>query len=318
MDPKGLSTLLACRLIALDKCPGIRPIGICETGRRVIAIAVLQATRADILDAAGSLQLCAGQIAGIGAAVHAMREAFLKEGTEAVLLVDASNAFNSLNREAALHNIRHICPTLSTILINVYREATDLFVDGIVLASEEGTTQGDPLAIPMYALAMIPLITRVGESINIIQVWYANDASGAGGLSSIQSWLDKISDLGPAFGHYANACKTWLVAKESHLARAKEIFSDTQVRVTSYGRPHLVVPLGSKDFVDQFSSKKITQWREELLQLADIAKNQPHAAYTAFTHGYVSQIFLSLPYCLELIHHASPHSHNVQPEYTHR
>ena len=60
VDPKGLSALLACRLIALDKCPGVRPIGICETARRIISKAVLQVTRADLQDAAGSLQLCAG------------------------------------------------------------------------------------------------------------------------------------------------------------------------------------------------------------------------------------------------------------------
>ena len=91
VDPKGLSALLACRLIALDKCPGVRPIGICETARRIISKAVLQVTRADLQDAAGSLQLCAGQIAGIEAAVHTMKEAFAREETEAVLLVDASN-----------------------------------------------------------------------------------------------------------------------------------------------------------------------------------------------------------------------------------
>ena len=287
MDTKGLSALLACRLIALDKCPGVRPIGICETARRIISKAVLQVTRANLQEAAGSLQLCAGQIAGIEAAVHAMKEAFLKEETEAVLLADASNAFNSLNREAALHNIRHLCPILSTILINIYREATDLFVDGIVLASEEGTTQGDPLAMPMYALATIPLITRVGESSNVVPVWYADDASAAGGLSSIRSWWDNISSYGPAFGYYANASKTWLVTKESYLAKAREIFRDTQVKITSQGRPHLGAPLGSKEFVDQFVSEKITQWSEELLLLADIAKSQPHAAYAAFTHGYV-------------------------------
>ena len=176
-DPKGLSSLLACRLIALDKCPGVRPIGICETARRIISKAVLSVAKVDLQEAAGSLQLCAGQIAGIEAAVHEMKEAFLNDDNDAVLLVDASNAFTALNREAALHNIQHLCPVLSTILINFCREATELFVDGIVLHSEEGTTQGDPLAMPMYALATIPLINQLSDPSNIIQVWYADDAS---------------------------------------------------------------------------------------------------------------------------------------------
>ncbi len=78
----------------------------------------LSIIRGDIQDAVGSLQLCAGQFSGIEAAVHAVREGFQQEDTEAVLLVDATNAFNSLNRQVALRNIRRIC---STILINTYR-----------------------------------------------------------------------------------------------------------------------------------------------------------------------------------------------------
>ncbi len=31
VDPNGLSPFLACRLIALNKNPGVRPIGLCET-----------------------------------------------------------------------------------------------------------------------------------------------------------------------------------------------------------------------------------------------------------------------------------------------
>lgn len=173
----------------------MRQIGICETARRIISKAVPQITRTAQQDAAGPLQLCAGQIAGIEAAAQSMNEAFSSEEAEAVL-VDASNA---LNRDAALHNVRHLCPVLSTILINIYRESTELFVDGLTLVSEEGTTQGDPLAMPMYAVATITLINCVGDSLNIVQEWCADDASAAGDLSSIRSWWDNISSYGPAF-----------------------------------------------------------------------------------------------------------------------
>ena len=167
--PKGLSALTACRLIALDKCPGIRPIGICETAQRIISKAVLLNTQTDLQDAIGPLQLCAGQIAGIKAAVHAMRTSFEDEDTDAVLLVDASNAFNSLNKTVALHNIRHLCPSLATILINIYHDPTELYVDGHVLSSEEGTTQGDPLAKPMYALTTVPLMNHLNNNANVVQ-----------------------------------------------------------------------------------------------------------------------------------------------------
>ena len=130
VDPKLVSLLLACRLIALDKHPGVRPIGIEDTARRIIAKAILFIARPDVQATSSCTQLCGGQISGTEAAVHAVRSAFALDENEAVLLVDASNAFNSLNRLVALHNIRRICPPLSTILINTYRAPTELFVDG--------------------------------------------------------------------------------------------------------------------------------------------------------------------------------------------
>ncbi len=62
VDPKGLSAFVACRLIALDKCPGVRPIGIGETARRIIGKAIASTLKEDIQDAAGPLQVCAGRM----------------------------------------------------------------------------------------------------------------------------------------------------------------------------------------------------------------------------------------------------------------
>ena len=141
VDPKIVSSLTACRLIALDKNPGVCPIGIGETVWHIIAKAVLTVIGES---AAGSLQLCSGRTAGGEAVVHAIRKAYQQDDTEGVLLIDASNAFNSLNSSVALHNIQYLCPQCAPILINTYRDPACLFVDGDVLYSEEGTAQGDP------------------------------------------------------------------------------------------------------------------------------------------------------------------------------
>ena len=63
---------MACRLIALDKNPGVRPIGVCEVVRRIVAKAILSIIREDIKLVAGPLQLCAGQVAGVEAAIHSV------------------------------------------------------------------------------------------------------------------------------------------------------------------------------------------------------------------------------------------------------
>ena len=120
VDPQSLSAFVACRLVALDKCPiaRVRPIGIGKTLRRILGRAITKAISEDIQIAAGLLQLCAGQQSGCEAAVLAMRQIFESADAEAILLVDASNAFNSLNRQTALRNIQHLCPPLFKVLVN--------------------------------------------------------------------------------------------------------------------------------------------------------------------------------------------------------
>ncbi|XP_065918834.1 uncharacterized protein [Dysidea avara] len=281
-----LSPFLVCRLIALDKNPGVRPIGVCEVMRRIVAKAVLVILRDDIQEAAGSHQLCAGQLSGAEAAVHAVRKVFEEGSTEAVLLVDASNAFNSLNRLVALHNIRQLCPPLSTILINIYRSPASLLVSGEVILSEEGTTQGDPLAMPMYALATVPLINQLHGTVD--QVWYADDACACGSIQDLLIWWNQLCIKGPAFGYFVNAPKTWLVSKERFHSIATTLFSDTDVQITSAGRPYLGAAIGSNAYVQEFVRDKVVGWSAEITRLAKFAQVQPHAAYSALTHGLSS------------------------------
>ena len=180
-----------------------------------------------------------------------------------------------------------ICPPLSTILINTYRAPTDLFVDGDTVQSQEGTTQGNPLAMPMYALATIPLIKNLDGSCK--QVWYADDAVAVGRITDLRDWWEKLTILGPKYGYFPNPSKTWLVTKEGLCHSAASIFDSTGVNVTPDGRPYLGAAIGSPAFISNYVETKVAEWIASLRTLGDIALSQPHAAYSALTHGSMSK-----------------------------
>ena len=114
------------------------------------------------------------------------------------------------NNSTALRNILHLCPPLAKILVNTYRDDVQLFIDGDTLLSQEGTTQGDPLAMAMYAIAITPLIRSL-EDDEIKQVWFADDAGGGlAGLRRCRISLLRVDQ--PIYGYYPNPAKTCLLA----------------------------------------------------------------------------------------------------------
>ena len=239
----NIEAYIACRLIPLQKAPsGIRPIGIGEVLRRIIGKAIVTEIRPEIIDCAGSVQVCAGQKAGCEAAAHAMNDIFQEAETDAVLFIDASNAFNSINRKALIHNIQHLCPAMAMYLKNCYGYPSRLFIaGGIELASVEGTTQGDPLAMPGYGIGIIPLLAAIkpAEERQMKHVAYADDLGGGAKLRKIREWWDRVVENGPKYGYFPKAEKSWLVVKAEVEQEAIEIFKDTGVNITIEGRKYL-------------------------------------------------------------------------------
>ena len=88
-----------------------------------------------------------------------------------------------------------------------------LFITGEgEIALTEGTTQGDPLAMAMYALAVTPLIRSLRQSqLDVSQVWYADDATAGGQLASLLHWWKHLLAYGPMYGYFPNAAKTCLI-----------------------------------------------------------------------------------------------------------
>ena len=131
------------------------------------------------------MELCAGQCAGAKTAVHAISECFQQEDAEAALFVDGSNAFNSLNRAAAMHNVRIVCPCVAIFVILIFQWLSRMFiVGGGERTSSEGTTQGDLMGMAVCALALLPLVSLLWDEPR--QAWFADDAAVTGELLAIR------------------------------------------------------------------------------------------------------------------------------------
>ena len=86
---KKLEALMAIRIIPQIKNPIVRPIGVTEVLRRIAGKVFMYMAKKYVLDAAGSLQVCAGQEAGSEAVIHTIYDVYKQYKTKAVFLVDA-------------------------------------------------------------------------------------------------------------------------------------------------------------------------------------------------------------------------------------
>ena len=284
LDPIAIESYNANPLIPLDKCPGIHPIGVGEILRRIIGKLISWTLKKDIQEAVGPLQTCSGLNAGGEAAIHAIKEIFNEEETDGVILVDTSNAFNNMNRLAALHNIRVICAAISTILINMYRIPTRLFIaGGGEILSRKGTTQGDNLAMPFYAL-VTSILTYSNN--NAKQIWHADNAAAGGSLKQLKTWWDNLICEGDKFGYFVNQKKSWLILKDpKNIEIAKDLFNSL-INVTTGGKRHLGASLGTDEFTTQYMNDKVSSWLIQLENLNKIAESNPQVAYSAYINGF--------------------------------
>ena len=288
ISDNSLEALMASRLVPLDKNPGLRPIGVGEVLRRIAGKIVMSITKEDVVRASSKAQMC-GRKAGSEAAIHAMKEMFEAEQSEAVLLVDAANAFNSVNRQALLHNISISCPPMATFVKNCYQSAARLFVvGGKELRSKEGTTQGDPLGMAIYAIAISPLldimVTTAGN--NSKMAAFADDMSASGKVVSLKECWIRLIEVGPKYGYYPQPTKSWLIVKPEQLDEARRIFEGTGVQITTEGERHLGAVIGAEEYKEKYVRDTIAKWVSEVSLLSQIATTQPQAAYACFTAGY--------------------------------
>ena len=80
---------------------------------------------------------------------------------------------------------------------------------GAELLSQEGTIQGDNLAMPFYALGTISLLNKLHQLVrHVKQVWLVNDARGCGKLIDLAEWWKLICEEGRKIGYFVKESKS--------------------------------------------------------------------------------------------------------------
>ena len=350
--------VMGCRLVALDKCPGVRPLGIGEVWRRAIAKCVLVACGEDAKASCGSTQLCAGLEAGIEGAMHAVKSrseeletmefgewevddsiweemaedgqvqdtlperlarvareetagAILsQEGQEnagmgdepsggsgaakeedILLLVDAANGFNNLSRLGMLWTVRHRCPKIARFAFNCYRHEVRLLCrrpgqEALILLSREGVTQGDPLSMALYGVALLPLAELLREKCpDVMQPWYADDEGMQGKPAAVATATVELARVGPMFGYFPEPEKSICICPLAEEQAARAAFAALDIPIEKYRRGHRYVGgyVGSIAMRDRWVKPMVEKWVEGVKLLAKVATKYPQSAYAGFS-----------------------------------
>ncbi len=187
-------------LCALTKKDGgIRPIAVGNTFRRLAAKLGCNSVRDYISNLFRPIQLGFGVKGGCEAIIHAVRT-FLQKNKhlEKILLkIDFKNAFNSIERDEMLKEVKKHTPKLFPFLWQCYRLPSMLFFGNDTIPSQIDCQQGDPCGPLVFCLAIHSIISSLKQEIN---VWYLDDGTLADKpelvLENFKSLIDKSLHIG--------------------------------------------------------------------------------------------------------------------------
>ena len=99
-----------------------------------------------------------------------------------ILLVDLSNAFNSVSRQILFEEVRSQIPSLSAWMEYSYGTQLILLLNNQLILGCSGFHQGDPLGLLGFSLALHPIVNKIKEQVPglVINAWYLDDGTLCG------------------------------------------------------------------------------------------------------------------------------------------
>ena len=165
--------------------------------------------------------------------------------------------FNFQNLDATLQNIHCFCPSTSTMLINTYRISIELFIDGEVIYSREGTTKGDLWQCQCMSL-QLSHCSRVSLNLSLrygtltMQLPWALSQIFVIGETNLLTWTPVLAIIPTQLRH--GWYKLFLPLKYlCYFCRYQ------RYNITSTGLPHLGASLVTPEYITCFVTEKVNQ-----------------------------------------------------------
>jgi Reverse transcriptase (RNA-dependent DNA polymerase) len=182
---------------------GLRPRAVGTVLRRLASILVLHKALTLAADNLLPNQVSIVAAAGTDILVHGFREKLEQFGHDpekVALRVDAANAFNAVSRAEILERVCEHAPPVARFVHAIYGGQPYVVTGRTLLLSRQGTQQGDPLGMLLFALAIQHLILCAQSECDLeLNLWYADEGTLVGSIAEVAKAYQILKDDGPKY-----------------------------------------------------------------------------------------------------------------------
>ena len=268
------ATLIACK----KRGGGLRPIAVGEVLRRLVSKSLSTVLRQEAIQVLSPHQLGVGVKSGCEAIVHSVSRVLEDSNSDPndcwTLLIDFSNAFNSIDRSSMFQEIRARIPSLSSWLECCYGGRPHLHLEDKCISSCSGVQQGDPLGPLGFAVALQPIVDMINSKVPNLKInaWYLDDGTLVGSPSDLSLALSIVEQEGPPRGLRLNRAKSLLFSPSPTSPISNPL--PPEIPLADEGFSLLGCPIGPPSFCNAALLKRVEKVSNYLRKLPDLQDSQ--------------------------------------------